>query len=126
MKVSPLGIAVRPSTDILSAIDALAARALSWITMHAAEGINVADVIRHLDCRRSQLERHCFMAFGKGPLQAIRQARMDVATRLLRDTALPMSAVARSSGFSTMAAMRATFQSMMRMIPNTYRSMAAE
>jgi len=124
VKVPPLGIQVRPSTDILSVSDALAARAMSWITIHAAEGINVADVVRHLGVSRSQLERHCAMAFGNGPLQAIRRARIDVATRLLRDTPLPLAVVARSAGFPTSAAMHATFHSLLRMTPAAYRSLA--
>jgi len=123
VRVPPLGVTVRPSTDTLSVNDRLTVRAIEWIHSHAANGINVEDVVRGISSSRSQLERHLHAALGHGPLFEIRRARVERATRLLQMHGQMIGTVAKQAGFPSTAAMQAAFQQFLGLSPQQYQRM---
>ncbi|MCC5828047.1 MAG: substrate-binding domain-containing protein [Phycisphaeraceae bacterium] len=99
IKIPPSGIVSRGSTDAVAVSDAPLNEALRYMRQHARDGIRVADVIKAVPISRRDLERRCFAALGRTPLQELHRLRVEHASRLLASSELPLSQVATSSGF---------------------------
>lgn len=66
---------------------------------HHPGPIRVADLARVAACSEAQLERRMKRVFGVTATQHILRVRVEAATRLLADTALPIAQVAAACGF---------------------------
>ncbi len=91
----------RNSSDMLAIDDADVADAVRYIRDHACEGIHVADVVRHVALSRSVFERRFRQMLGRTPKAELLRVQIARASQLLADTDLPLTAIARQSGFST-------------------------
>jgi len=91
----------RNSSDMLAIDDADISEAMRYIRDHACEGIHVADVVRHVALSRSVFERRFRQMLGRTPKAELLRVQIARASQLLADTDLPLSAIARQSGFST-------------------------
>ena len=96
----PLGIVTRQSTDVLAIPDPDVAAALRLIREHACDGINVEDLLRKVLMSRRVLEERFRRILGRTPHQEIMRVKLARARRLLAETNLPLSGVARQVGFS--------------------------
>jgi LacI family transcriptional regulator len=96
----PLGIATRQSTDVLAIPDPDVAAALRLIREHACDGINVEDLLRAVLLSRRVFEERFGRVVGRTPHQEIMRVKLARARRLLAETNLPLSAIARQVGFS--------------------------
>jgi len=119
----PLCVAVRPSTDLVSVADPVAARAIAFMRDQVGRCINVEDVIRELKCSRSQLERHLRTAIGHGPLAEIRRTRVERAVILLSQTGETIADIAISAGFPSQNSMHTAFKQQLHLTPLAYRAM---
>jgi LacI family transcriptional regulator len=97
----PCGVVTDLSTDTLATEDEGLARALRFIREEAFHKIQVEDVARHAGVGRRSLERKFSELVGKTIDQSIRQARLERAQILLRDSKLPLNEIAERSGFSS-------------------------
>ncbi len=119
--VPPLRIVERLSTDAVAVRDPLLARALQFIRDRATSAITVADLERHLDLTRRQLE-HCFTKdLGHTPAVELRNVRLSLAKELLRTTDLPLDVIAARSGFGDAAVLIRCFQREVGQTPGAYR-----
>lgn len=66
---------------------------------HHGEPIRVAELAAIAGCSEAQLERRMKRVFGVTATQHILRVRVEAATRLLADTALPIARVASECGF---------------------------
>lgn len=122
--IPPGRVVTRQSTDIVAIDDPEVSGALAYIRRHAWERIGVADVVRALSVGRRDLERRFRKLLGRTPLEEIRRVRIESAKEYLSGTELPMSRVARLSGFSTPQRLAAVFLRATGMSPRAYRRQA--
>jgi LacI family transcriptional regulator len=117
----PMGVVARQSSDILAVDEPAVAQAARFIREHAAEAINVGDVVRHVGISRRWLERGFHRALGRSPLDEIRRVRVERAKDLLARTDLPMPDVAARSGFSSAPRLSIVMHAQTGMSPTAYR-----
>ncbi|MCX6873741.1 MAG: helix-turn-helix domain-containing protein [Verrucomicrobia bacterium] len=91
------------------------------IRRHACDGIKVADVVRHLRIARRTLDQHFADRLGHSPAQEIRRVRLDMARKLLAETALSVGRVAELAGFRDLAQFNATFRQHAGLPPAEFR-----
>ena len=123
IRVPPLGIVTRQSTDTLAIGDPLLVQAIGFIREHATEPIHVEDVLRAVPLSRRSLERAFQELLGRSPAQEIRRVRLERAKHLLSTTDLAIPRVARASGFGTGEYLAKTFRQATGMTPLKYRGM---
>lgn len=97
----PRMIYPRKSSDMLAIDDADIAESVRFIRDHACEGVRVSDVVRHVALSRSVFERRFRQIVGRTPKAELLRVQIARASQLLADTELPLTAIARQSGFST-------------------------
>jgi LacI family transcriptional regulator len=107
--VPPACLVERESTDLVATNDPVVSGALHFIREHASRGINVADVVRHLDVSRSTIEKKLKHHLGRTVHDEIQRVRLEAARRLITTTVLPLHEVADRVGFSTEQYMSAVF-----------------
>ena len=117
----PTHVEARKSTDTVATDDELVITALSMIRDHACDGINVADVIKHLGVSRSTLERRFMDIIGRTPKEQITQERIGHVKRLLTETKFPLSRVAEVTGFKTASHLSVAFKNVVGVTPSGYR-----
>ncbi len=110
LEVSPLGIAVRQSTDIFAISDPDIAGALQFIREHACDGMSVQDVLNHFSVSRSWLERGFRNHLGRSPQAEIRRLQIDHCKTLLKTTDLTLDRIAAMAGFKHAEYMSALFK----------------
>jgi LacI family transcriptional regulator len=95
----PLGIAARQSTDVLAIDDGMVVAAVRHIRDHACDGIKVADVARAVGASRRTLEGRFTKRIGHTPHEEIVRVQFRRVEQLLRETDLPLAAIASRCGF---------------------------
>ncbi|RIK83188.1 MAG: XylR family transcriptional regulator [Planctomycetota bacterium] len=119
--IPPLGIAERPSTDILAIDDADIVKAMRFIRQHAFDGINVGDVLKQVSLSRRALEDRFQRLIGRTPHQEIERLRMDRVKQLLVETSLPLQTIAQRTGFRHAEYLAVAFKRFTRQTPGQFR-----
>jgi LacI family transcriptional regulator len=119
--VPPLGIAQRQSSDVYAIDDAEVVQALRYIREHACEGITVADILRCVPLSRRMLEHRFKKLVRHSPHEEIVRIRMERASRLLRETELPLAEIADRSGFAQADYLSVAFKKYTGVTPRAYR-----
>jgi len=101
LKITPRGLVVRQSTDVLVVARPELRVALQFIRENACRAITSSDVVEHVALSRSTLDRELQAATGRSIGAEIRRVRLTEAARLVRTTDLRMEQVARQAGFSS-------------------------
>ncbi|MEM6748904.1 MAG: XylR family transcriptional regulator [Planctomycetota bacterium] len=126
VRLPPLGVAVRASTDIVAIEDAVVAAALRYIRGAVDQPIGVEDVLRETRVSRRMLEQRFRRTLGRTPLQEIHRARIDRACRLLRTTPLPIAEIAEACGFRGPERLAVRFRAAKGVTPREYRRQAVD
>jgi LacI family transcriptional regulator len=100
VRIPPRGLVNRRSTDVRARHEPGVVAALQFIRDHACDGVRVGDVVRHASISWSTLEREFKRLIGRNPKDEILRVRLTLAERLLTQSNLPLSEVARRCGFS--------------------------
>ncbi|HTV24771.1 MAG TPA: substrate-binding domain-containing protein, partial [Polyangiaceae bacterium] len=123
--IPPIDVIVRRSSDTFALADEpLVAAAVRWIRDHADKRVSVPMVARAVGATRQRLERHFRRSLGHTVLREIHRAHVEVARRLLSTTDLPLSQVAKSSGFTNVALLSVAFRREVGVPPGAYRRTA--
>lgn len=93
-------IAIRESTGGISR-DLGIERAKRYMQLHAAEGATTGELAAVAGCSAKTLRNRFLKIYGIDLTEAIREARRDLALKLLRETDLEIGEVARKCGFSS-------------------------
>ena len=117
----PTAVIGRASTDVLAIEDDAVVEAVRFVRSNAARRISVNDVVEAVALSRRNLERRFRKVMGRSLLEEIRQARLDRAKQLLRETTLEMPAVARESGYSSAVRFSTVFHAAEGMPPTAFR-----
>ena len=99
VRVPPVGVVTRRSTDIIAVDDPDIVRALQFIRERYHHGVGVDDVADHVMLSRRTLERRFAEQFYRSLNEELRRVRIEAAKRLLRGTELSMLQVALRAGF---------------------------
>lgn len=121
VRVEPLGVVTRHSTDILAVDDKNVAAALSFIREHACRGITVEQVLRYAAASRSQLEKKFRRYFGRSPQAEIRRVQIAKVKQLLIDTDFPLKRIAELTGFEHSEYMCVVFKRLTAEPPGMFR-----
>lgn len=117
----PVRIVPRASTDVLSIEDEDIVLAVRFIREHAAEPLQVDDVLDHVPLSRRSLERRFQQLVRHSITDEIRQAHINRAKDLLVNTDLAMSQVAIASGFTTATRLGIVFHKEVGQSPTEFR-----
>lgn len=117
----PLHVVTRRSSDIVSIDDSLVAAALSFIHNHAAEPLQVDDIVQHCDVSRRNLEIRFQRHVGRTLRDELQRVRMERAIRFLSETNLPVAKIAPAAGFTSTSYFIQVFMETHGMTPAKYR-----
>lgn len=119
--IPPTHIVTRQSTDALVTKDEMVAKAIRFIRQYACDGIDVDDVLNHIDVSRSVLDRRMQEAFGRTPHEEIIHVRLEHAKTLITETNLTMSEIAEHTGFNYAENMGRVFRKKLGRSPGSFR-----
>ncbi|MFT3786304.1 MAG: substrate-binding domain-containing protein [Tepidisphaeraceae bacterium] len=94
----PVEIVVRGSSSETAVEDQDIAMAVNFIHANIAQRLTIADIVKHTAISRRALERRFVKALERTPMEEIRRVRVEKAKRLLLETELSLTEVARASG----------------------------
>jgi LacI family transcriptional regulator len=121
IRLPPVGVVSRPSTEVLSIEDVDVAGAVRFIRDHAGENIGVREVVLAGRVDRRTLERRFRNSLQRTILEEIRRVRLESAKEMLANTDLPMPVVAQRSGFSDAKQLSLVFHEEVGTQPTSYR-----
>lgn len=103
-----------PAFQKVAAVDA-------HIRAHYHRPISLAELTAIAGLSVAQLERHCKRIFQLTPRQLIHKARLEEASRLLRDEDLPITDIALRCGYTDHSAFSRQFRALTHLSPSLYR-----
>jgi LacI family transcriptional regulator len=121
IRVPPLNVISRISTDMQSIQDSLVRKALCYIQDNVHRAIRVNDLLDYLSVSRRTLERRFKEKLGHSPHFAINRARVEVAKKLLEATDMKMEDIAEHCGFSEARILYRNFRLVAGVSPAKYR-----
>lgn len=125
LRVPPVRVVSRRSTDAVAAPDPLVARALDYLRAHAANPNCLHDFFAELHYSRRTLERKFRKSTGLSPAEACLRFRLEEAERLLTHTELSVEEVSERSGFSEVRQLQGAFRKVLLQTPTQFRRHAA-
>ena len=108
-----------PSTD-----DPVIAEMEARMRAHLADPLSLADLADSLGLSRKALRGRCVRALGVKPSDHYLSLRLRHGADLLRQTAMPVSEIARASGFETLAGFSRSIRNTLGVSPSAMRKMA--
>lgn len=121
IRLAPLGVTTRQSTDLVACDDPHVRQALGFIRERCQEGIDVRDVLRAVPMARRSLERKFLTLIGRTPAEEIRRIRIEKVRQLLDSTDLPIADIAEACGFNYVEHMIPLFRKYHGCTPSVYR-----
>ena len=121
MRLPPIDIVSRQSTDIYCVDDAPVSQALEFIKKNYHMPINVASVVRSVDVSRTALERRFRKLLGRTILEELVSERILKSKELLVTTNLSMQAIGKESGFTNARQFSDTFRKHTGVQPSKFR-----
>ena len=107
----------RQTRDASGRFDALH----DWITTHLTEDLRVERLADHVGMSARSFARTYLAETGSTPAKAVEQFRIEAACRMLEDSIVPISQVARNSGFQDDERLRRAMQRARGVSPSEYR-----
>jgi LacI family transcriptional regulator len=121
LRIEPLGVAIRPSTDVLAIEDRSIATALSYIRRKACTKLSVEEVVKNAFTSRSQLEKKFRKHLGRSPQAEIRRVQVAKIKQLLQETDYPLKRIAEMTGFEHVEYMSVVFKRLTGDSPGAFR-----
>jgi LacI family transcriptional regulator len=115
------GVVTRQSTDILMVMNPALRKALRFIRDHAAQPIQVADVVREAGLSHRALNESFQKELGSSIGKALTRARIQHISHLLMDTELQVQEVAAAVGYDDVRHFSRYFKHSTGMTPLAYR-----
>jgi LacI family transcriptional regulator len=121
VRLRPVGVVARTSTDVLAVDEPELASAVRYIREHACDPCSVGDVLRQVPVARRWLEKQFVQKLGRTPHDEITHVRMDHAQRSLLDREMTIQQVAQNCGYSTVQSFNRVFRSAVGESPGAFR-----
>lgn len=122
IRVAPLGVVRRASTDVVAVDDEIVAAAVRFIHRNIHRPLNVSDVLKATAVSRKTLELRFGLAFGRTPYEEILRRRMLRVKELLIHTDWPLKRIAQESGFAHLENLHNVFRREVGRTPGEFRS----
>lgn len=119
--IPPIAVELRGSSDVTAVSDPTLVQAIRFIRSKIGDGINVKDVLAHVNVSRSTFERQFREHLGCTPYDYILRFRVDRVKQLLADTNYPLAQITHMAGFRGVAHMTAVFRMRTGQTPGQYR-----
>lgn len=119
--LKPLRLVVRQSSAGFAIADPQIAKAMRLIREHACDGISVGDVLEHVPLSRRTLESRFRKLVGRSPHEEILRLKIERIRQLLEETDLPLTAIARRTGFAHDEYLSVAFKRVVGVPPSEYR-----
>jgi LacI family transcriptional regulator len=124
VRVPPIGVVMRRSTEGTCLEDAVVAAAVRWIQTHALRPIGVNDLVHAIGLSRRVVENRFRAAIGSSPYHEIIRMRVHMARDLLVHSGLTVDAIASKCGFGQAKTMHRHFHRFVGVTPGIYRKVA--
>jgi LacI family transcriptional regulator len=121
LRIEPIGVATRPSTDVLAIDDRIVTTALSFIRQRACLGLTVEEVVKVAHASRSQLEKKFRRYLGRSPQAEIRRVQVAKIKQLLVETDYPLKRISEMAGFEHVEYMSVVFKRITGDSPGSFR-----
>jgi LacI family transcriptional regulator len=121
VRLEPLGIDARQSTDTIFVKDDAVVKAVRYIRSCATSSPYIEDVARASGIARTTLQKRFQAALGHTMLDEIQRVRIDVAKDLLRSSELSLELISERCGFSSSQRFSVLFRQQTGMPPNRFR-----
>jgi LacI family transcriptional regulator len=121
IRIQPIGVRERGSTDMYALEDEELIKALRYIRTHASRPLQVDEIAGQLCISKRTLQLKFQKALGRSIHEEIIRAHFELARTLLIETNLPIETVAVRSGFHYTSNLRRTFLELTGMLPHKYR-----
>jgi LacI family transcriptional regulator len=116
------GVVQGDSTETFAIDDPLVARAVDFIACNFQSGINVADIVSHLDCSRRVLERRFVSLMNVTLHDYLVSKRVGLAKECMRGSPeLKLDQIARRCGFGDRRSFRLAFLRLTGITPDKWR-----
>ena len=122
IRLPPLGVAMRRSTELVAIEDPAMVAALRFIRDGTHETMPVATIAAAAGISRRALEQRFQKLLGRTPLDEIRRVRIASAQRLLLETDRPLADIARFVGFASDTSFCTVFRRVVGRSPGQYRA----
>ena len=99
IRIPPLGVVLRRSSDILAVDDPLVKQAAVYIRQNATSRLSVKNVAATVGCSRRNLDLHFQQALGRPVAAEICRVRLEKAYELVGSTNLSLDQIAAAAGF---------------------------
>ncbi len=117
----PLHVISRQSTDIMAVEDEQLSKALNFVHENARRSIRVKDVVDSVNISRRSLENRFRNVLGRSILDEIRRIRVDEFAKMLLDTNLSVSDIAKQLDFARLENVSRYFKKEKGITPYEYR-----
>jgi transcriptional regulator GlxA family with amidase domain len=94
----------------------------SWINGHLSDDLSLTVLADQAGMSERSFSRHYAEATGQTPARAIERLRLEAARRLLSESRTPVKRIAQRCGFGSEETMRRSFQRLLAVTPQDYRS----
>ena len=122
IRVEPVCIVTRLSTDTLAIDDPMVAKVVRFIREQASSGINVSDLLPLVPWSRRVLESRFHKILGRTPHEEITRVRLERVKHLLRSTDLTLATIARQVGYEHEEYLSAMFKKQAGVNASDYRN----
>lgn len=121
IRLPPLGIQVRESTDFLQVDDELISNALQFIAAHCHKPIDLVDVADAVSVGATTIKRRFKSYLGRGVATQIRLIRLERAKREVAQGNRSFAKIAQAVGFGSYHRLFSIFRRELGMTPSAYR-----
>lgn len=119
--IEPEAIIERQSTRSYGVSDVVVVRALQYIRDNATKTIRVEEIAHNCGVGRRTLERRFEELLDRTPHDAVIEARVNNAKKMLLQTDFSIEEIALRSGFSNKRLLSSTFRRILNQTPSGYR-----
>jgi LacI family transcriptional regulator len=122
LAIPPLRVVERESTKPLTPAAHLIRKAQKFIYEHAAKGIGVADVVKHLKISRRLADLRFREIENTSIRQMIEDRRMELAEKALSESTHTIASVAAECGYRSVKTFESAFRKRHNTSPGTFRT----
>lgn len=121
LRIPPIGIQARGSTDFTAVEDEIVAKALRYIARHLREPLDDARIASAVATSPRTLRRRFHDHLGRSVAAEIRRLRIELAKRRLIESDQTIGAIALEAGFTRYERLCEVFQRELGLSPGAYR-----
>ena len=121
VKVTPMGIVSRASTDVFTYSSPVVNEAMLFMRRSLSQNLTASDIFAHLGKSHTFVENAFRAEVGVTVQSELQRLRLEEAKRLLKSTAMPLANIARRSGFSSPRYFAQAFRHALGVSPSVWR-----